>query len=620
MAPGTKKHKIVVVEDEGLIAADLEARLKAAGYAVPGTADCATQALQLIQETSPDLVLMDIRLKGELDGIQVAGQIRQQHDIPVVYLTAYEDRGTLERASHTQAFGYIKKPIASSSLQGSIEMALAKHRHERELRAQRDWLAASFSAVPSAVLVTDSSGRICYLNSLAEELTGWRADDALGHPARELLRLVYRQTGNAVEDFVSVAMLQGETVPLPGDVWLKGGEGRSFAVQGSVSPRWRDGRVEGAVIALADTTLCQFEEEQARQDGKQEALLRMADEIVRELPELGAMSEDCKRLLEALPQDSPARQDAESITRAATDAFAVTYRLRKYLEVPEPRLGHVAVQSLLARLEAAWQRLKPRLTLDLKPDSPPVQADEWQLTKALLGILRHACRQMDGQSALTIELSTAVLEQMSHSVRIRVTYTTSEEDATSLERAFEPSWSRESPDLPLAYRGVKKMGGLLTARLEPGSTVAFDFYLSRADAAAAGVPLPEPKKPAALLIESNSEVRRVLQLHFERHGYHVLEAADCEEGLLLASLYPALIPIVIANPENDDRARSNLAEKLRAIRPESQVRVLAGYYESCRIAASGGIEMIGTRHLTKWDLLAWVTNAFASEKMQDLSV
>ena len=144
------QHKIVIVEDEGLIAADLESRLKSAGYQVPGTADSAQPALKLIRETSPDLVLMDIRLKGEQDGIHVAEVVREQLDIPVVYLTAYEDRATLERASRTQAYGYIKKPVVSASLKGSIEVAIAKHRHERGLREERDWAIASFSGVASA--------------------------------------------------------------------------------------------------------------------------------------------------------------------------------------------------------------------------------------------------------------------------------------------------------------------------------------------------------------------------------------------------------------------------------------------------------------------------------------
>src|SRR5579864_8164341 len=100
------ERKIVIVEDEGLIAADLQGRLERAGYRVPGVAASGGEALEVIRAESPDLVLMDIRLSGEMDGIEVADQVRSEFDIPVVYLTAYEDRQTLQRASRTQAFGY----------------------------------------------------------------------------------------------------------------------------------------------------------------------------------------------------------------------------------------------------------------------------------------------------------------------------------------------------------------------------------------------------------------------------------------------------------------------------------------------------------------------------------
>ena len=614
------RHKIVVVEDEGLIAADLESRLKAAGYSVTGTADSAPQALKLIRATTPDLVLMDIRLKGDMDGIQVADLLRQELDVPVVFLTAYEDRATLARASQTQAFGYIKKPIASSSLRGSIEMAIAKHRHERDLRAQRDWLAASFSAVPYAVLVTDGSGRIRYLNSQAEELTGWNSEQALGRPSRELLRLFYRETGNPLEDFVPVAMLQGETIPLPENVWLKGSDERDYAIEGSIAPRWRDGRIEGTVVAVTDTTLRQFEETQTRQENKQDALWRLADGLARELPQLSTMAEDCSRLLEALPSDSNLRRDAEAIERAAVDAFAVTHRLRRFLDPPEVRPARVLLNEVLSRLESAWTQIQPNFRLRVEPEPIRVQADEWQLIRSLIGILSHARRRMAAASELVIEASDISFDQMSHSACVRVSYTTAEEDATSVERVFEPSWSGDSNDLPVAYRVIKKMGGLIAARLEKGNAVTFDIYLSRVDATAAGAPVPLREKPAVLLIEPNQEVRRVLHLHFQRHGYSLLEAEDCQEGLLLANLYPAHIPLVIANPENNDQGRAILAEKLTASRPETRVRLLAGYYESCRAAAGSPIPAIGTRHLTKWDLLAWVQDAFSSLNTGDTAV
>ena len=121
-------HRIAIVEDEGLIAADLESMLKNAGYAVAGIADSAPTALALIEKTSPDVVLMDIRLKGPEDGIAVAGLLREKFDLPVIYLTASDDRETLKRAARTEPSGYVKKPITTASLRSAIETALSRRR------------------------------------------------------------------------------------------------------------------------------------------------------------------------------------------------------------------------------------------------------------------------------------------------------------------------------------------------------------------------------------------------------------------------------------------------------------------------------------------------------------
>ncbi|MBZ5609305.1 MAG: response regulator [Acidobacteriia bacterium] len=608
MAEGGK-HKIVIVEDEGLIAADLEARLKNAGYSVPGMADSSERALEVIRKTSPDLVLMDIRIKGDVDGIETADQVREQLDIPVVYLTAYEDQGTLERAGRTQAFGYIKKPIASASLRGSIEMAISKHRHERILRAQRDWAAASFRAVPYAVLVTDGQGRVAYLNSQAEELTGWTVDQALGHPCSELLRLYDRETGAPMQDFVPVAMLQGETVSLPAGICLKRDEAHSCAIEGSVAPRWREGRVEGTVIALRDVTRSGFDRAQAGQEEKQAALLRLAEGIFQQLPDLSQVAEDSPRLLEALPPDSPMREEVETIERAAIDAFRATSRLRAFLEPPEVHPERVGIDEVLRRLESAWKMIEPRLSLMLGPGPLLVQADPWQLSRALVSILLHARGKMRADGMLAIELTAAEHEPVLQSVRIRVSYATDDEDAASMARIFEPSWSGASQDLHIAYRLVKKMGGLVAARVERGDNAVFDVYLPLVKAAAAAAPLPESTQPAILLVDANAEVRRVLHTHFERHGFRLLATAGWEEAWLVAELYQGTIPLVIANLASGDEKRDWLAEKLGALRPGIQVRLLSGYSEPCRAAAGRALEPAAERHLTKWDLLEWAKDA-----------
>lgn len=126
------RTRILVVEDESIVALDLRSSLEHLGYDVAGTAATGEDALRLAELERPDLVLMDIRLRGELDGTQAADEIRRVLQIPVVFLTAYSDQATLERAQVTEPFGYLLKPFAERELQVTIQMALYRYRAQRE--------------------------------------------------------------------------------------------------------------------------------------------------------------------------------------------------------------------------------------------------------------------------------------------------------------------------------------------------------------------------------------------------------------------------------------------------------------------------------------------------------
>jgi CheY-like chemotaxis protein len=119
--------KILVVEDENIVALEIKKRLQKLGYIVPGVASTGEDAIIKVEGILPDLVLMDIMLKGEIDGIQAAGEIRSRFNIPVIYLTAYSDEETLERAKLTEPYGYILKPFEEDDLRTTIEIALYRH-------------------------------------------------------------------------------------------------------------------------------------------------------------------------------------------------------------------------------------------------------------------------------------------------------------------------------------------------------------------------------------------------------------------------------------------------------------------------------------------------------------
>lgn len=134
------KTKVLIVEDESIVAKDIQQSLEKLGYEVIGTAPTGENAVTLALEQHPEVVLMDIMLKGEKMGVEAADEIRSKLDIPVIYLTAYADQKTLSKAKVTEPYGYIIKPFKEVDLHSTIEMALYKHGKEIEVRKERDLL------------------------------------------------------------------------------------------------------------------------------------------------------------------------------------------------------------------------------------------------------------------------------------------------------------------------------------------------------------------------------------------------------------------------------------------------------------------------------------------------
>ena len=128
--------KILIVEDEAIVAENLALNLKKQGYEVAGFAKTGEEAIQVADTTHPDIVLMDIMLRGEIDGVEAAGQIRHQLEIPIIYMTAYADKTTLERAKQTEPYGYLVKPFKPQDMWTAIEIAIKRHQSDKAMSAR----------------------------------------------------------------------------------------------------------------------------------------------------------------------------------------------------------------------------------------------------------------------------------------------------------------------------------------------------------------------------------------------------------------------------------------------------------------------------------------------------
>jgi PAS domain S-box-containing protein len=245
----------MVVEDEGIIAQDIKNCLEGLGYNVPDVVFTGREAIQRAEELRPDLVLMDIVLKGDIDGIETASEIRKKYNIPIVYLTAYEDDKTLKRAKLTEPLGYILKPFEERYLRSSIEMALYKHQMETRLKQNERWLSTVLRSVGEAVVVTDENGLVQYTNPTAEQLTGWSLSEIQGKDIEDVFVLIDEITRVPVKNPVKRVLAENRVIGRTNHTILLSREAKEIYIDFSASPMKDDkGRVTGVVFIIQNIT------------------------------------------------------------------------------------------------------------------------------------------------------------------------------------------------------------------------------------------------------------------------------------------------------------------------------------------------------------------------------
>jgi len=253
------KGRILVVEDEAIVALDIQARLQRLGFAVAGRASTGAEALALAETANPDLVLMDVLLAGPLDGIDTAKALAKSRRLPVIYLTAASDEATLERAKDTSPAGYLAKPFEDHELSLAIEMALVKHQADTRLKKSERLLSTTLGGLHEAVVSTDKNGLITYMNAAATELMGLDGASALGLDWAGLFRFHGEDASVPLSGLEELCVLHNGRSPCE-DIFLATPGGRKVPVALSVSPLYDTGAdgeprgLLGRVLVVRDMT------------------------------------------------------------------------------------------------------------------------------------------------------------------------------------------------------------------------------------------------------------------------------------------------------------------------------------------------------------------------------
>ncbi|MUL38491.1 hybrid sensor histidine kinase/response regulator [Gloeocapsopsis dulcis] len=439
------KANILIVEDELLVAKDIQNRLTKFGYTVVASASSGSEAIQQATEKHPDVVLMDIRLKGKIDGIEAAHRIYDSLNIPVIYLTANADDSTLERAKKTEPFGYILKPFKEKELKTTIEITLTKHQLEKRLKQSEQWLATVLKSIGDAVITSDAFGVVTFINPVAESLTGWKYEEAYGRDATEIFNITHEVTRQKIDSPVVQVLQKGTTVDISEETLLITKNGTEIPIDDSAAPIRDDkGNITGVVLVFRDIT----ERKQAK-EARQKQIEQ--ERLVTQLEKLNQLKDDF------LSTVSHELRTPIANMKMAIQMLSVsqnTERSRRYLEILQAECTRETelINDLLdlQRLEIAsfpiilteaihlndWlpkviepfcnrsEQRQQILQIDIRPNLLPLLSDRASLERVIAELLNNACKytSANGKIVLSVEQCSQLPEN-----------TTSSIDATNIE-------------------------------------------------------------------------------------------------------------------------------------------------------------------------------------------
>lgn len=505
-AAPTRTARILIVEDEGIIAGHLASRLLKTGYSVAGIAESSDEALATVRELSPDLILMDIRIKGAMDGIQTAAKVRETCDIPIIYLTAHSDQTTVDRAKMTEASGFLTKPIHQTSLATSIEMAIHKHRAERAERHQRAWMSTVLGTMADAMVVVDGNRKIQFMNGPAEQLTGWKNDEIREREIAMVLPLRHAVTDEeANQTFSPTSDEQQLPRQIPRGLMAGVRSGQWFPIEGEIAPSLDGGKVVGAVVTFRDATARRAEESENRHQYKMQAVGRLAAGIAHDFNNLlSTILGYADEMLNATGsfRDSEVHSLME-IRKAGENAASLTQQLLKFSR-KEPLLKvNLDVSEVIREIEELIRRLGgSSIIWQFRLDSSvaEVRADRGQLKQVVMNLAANARDAMPHGGRVTIETANIDVPQTGGSaniwrafVALSVTDTGAGMSTETAEQLFDPFFTTKQTGngtglgLSIVHSIVSDLGGTIHVDSEPGKGATFTVYLPVAESDAQNI-------------------------------------------------------------------------------------------------------------------------------------
>ncbi len=603
-----KKAKILIVEDEAIVVEHIEVTLKSFGYEIAGRTNTGEEAIQIAQKNSPDLILMDIRLRGELDGIEAAKQITTLSDIPVVFLTAFADDQLVERARTVLPYGYIVKPIQKGTLKATIEMALymakiAGERQfiEKELRERERWLNSTFQQAAVGIAHVDLEGRFLRVNQHYCEIMGYEQDELVGigledisHPKfldeefEHFNKLIENRMDSFTQEKINIRKDQSE-------VWVR---------LSASCVKDQDGKIDFIIVIIEDITRRKNLEKMLQQTQKMEAIGTLAGGIAHDFnnilhPVIGFS----KLGIRATEEDEKTHSYFKVIYDATNRAKHLVKQILTFSRQNEPILQPVLLTPVVKETVKMLRSSLPttiNLLGEISDQTDPIKADVTQVHQIIMNLGTNAFHAVEDKGGdikivfqpLEVEIETDAYPDLKpgHYYRLSVIDNGHGIPDNIKHKIFDPYFTTKGQNkgtglgLSVVKGIVDSHNGKLIVKSSPETGTEFNvlFPLSEEQ-------IPQKKKKAvAIEIKGNERIMVVddeenivflLSESLKSMGYKVSAKTASRDAFDEFKTNPANIDLVITDMTMPYKTGFELARDLLEIRPDLPVILCTGYNE-----------------------------------------
>ncbi len=602
--------KILIVDDQAYISTQLEERLTSMGYNVVGTASSGDASIDMAKTLNPDLVLMDIVMPGKLDGIAAAQIIKEEQDIPVIFLTAYTEDQFIERAKHVEPFGYIVKPFQEKEIKATIEVALYKKNMERRLCESEKRYRLLVSNIPSIVFTGYKDWSIDFIDNKIETLTGYTMEDFNSRKLKwidivvkddiEEIKRIFTEALKSNKIYIREYRIKSKKEEI---IWIQQRAQIICDNQGEVL------YVSGVLFDISDRKQAEEEREklEARllQVQKMEAIGSLAGGIAHGFNNLLMnIQGNASLMFLDTAASHPYHERLKNIELSVKSGADLTRQLLSLAMGGKYELKLTDPNEIIDKTSSIFGRTKKEIKIHrgYQKDIWTVEADQGQIEQVLLNLYVNASHAMPSGGDLYLQSENTILDEAyvepfkiepGRYVKISITDTGVGMDEETRKRIFEPFFTTKEmgkrPGLALAfvYGIIKNHDGIINIYSEKGKGTTFNIYLPATsvkckELSAEGEEHDEIARgtETVLLVDDEDIIIDVGEKILEALGYKVLIARGGKEAIEIVSKAHELPPapdIVILDMVMPEIGGGEAYDRMKEINPDIKVLLSSGF-------------------------------------------